>query len=62
LENKVSPFWRFYNLCYSFLVYVDVDTVGGAMAATVNIDTGVAIAPRMWKILVRQIECNDVNL
>jgi hypothetical protein len=43
-------------------IYVDVDTVGGAMAATVNIDTGVAIAPRMWKILVRQIECNDVNL
>ena len=45
-----------------FLVYVDVNTVGGAMAATVNINTAAAIGARMWKILVRQIECNDVNL
>merc|ERR1719500_2715981 len=32
------------------------------MAATVNINTAAAIFARMWKILVRQIECNDVNL
>jgi len=43
-------------------IYVDVNTVGGAMAATVNIDTAGATGARMWKILVRQIECNDVNL
>merc|ERR1712172_354781 len=43
-------------------IYVDVNTVGGAMAATVNINTAAAIGARMWKILVRQIECNDVNL
>merc|ERR1712106_1289907 len=43
-------------------IYVDVNTVGGAMAATVNIDTVGVTGARMWKILVRQIECNDVNL
>merc|ERR1712128_30169 len=43
-------------------IYVDVNTVGGAMAATVNIDTAGETGARMWKILVRQIECNDVNL
>merc|ERR1719297_243298 len=28
------------------------------MAATLNINTAGAAAPRMWKILTRQIECN----
>lgn len=43
-------------------LYVDVNTIGGAMAATVNINTVAITGARMWKILVRQIECNDVNL
>merc|ERR1739844_408474 len=53
------------NLCGTLTgqhIYVDVNTVGGAMAATVNIITAAASSARMWKILVRQIECNDVNL
>jgi len=53
------------NLCGTLTgqhIYVDVNTVGGAMAATVNIDTAGVTDARMWKILVRQIECNDVNL
>merc|ERR1711910_209361 len=40
-------------------LYVDVSTATvSPMAATLNINTAGAAAPRMWKILARQIECN----
>jgi len=41
-------------------LYVDVNSLtGGAMAATLNIDTAAAAAARMWKILARCVNCND---
>jgi len=43
-------------------VYVDVNTAGGAMAATINIDTDNTAGNRFWKILVQRIECNSPDL
>merc|ERR1712227_157807 len=43
-------------------VYVDVNTAGGAMAATININTDNTAANRFWKILVQRIECNSPDL
>jgi len=41
-------------------LYVDVNTlVGGAMAATLNINTAATAAARMWKILARCVNCDD---
>jgi len=41
-------------------LYVDVNSLnGGAMAATLNINTAAAVAQRMWKILARCVNCND---
>merc|ERR1712025_327645 len=41
-------------------LYVDVNTLtGGAMAATLNINTAAAAAARMWKILARCVNCDD---
>jgi len=41
-------------------LYVDVNSLtGGAMAATLNINTAAAAAARMWKILARCVNCND---
>merc|ERR1711899_622825 len=41
-------------------LYVDVNSLtGGAMAATLNINTAAVAAQRMWKILARCVNCND---
>jgi len=41
-------------------LYVDVNSLtGGAMAATLNINTAAAAAARMWKILARCVNCDD---
>jgi len=41
-------------------LYVDVNSLtGGAMAATLNINTAATAAARMWKILARCVNCND---
>merc|ERR1739838_1189506 len=42
-------------------IFVDVAPAVGAMAMTLNIDTSGVSFDRMWKILVRQIQCDDVN-
>merc|ERR1739844_520118 len=42
-------------------IFVDVAPGTGAMAMTLNIDTSAVSGDRMWKILVRQIQCDDVN-
>merc|ERR1739844_286890 len=42
-------------------IFVDVAPGVSAMAATLNIDTSGDSGDRMWKILVRQIQCDDVN-
>jgi len=43
-------------------MYVDVNTAGGAMAATININTDNTAGNRFWKILVQRIECNSPDL
>merc|ERR1712117_737428 len=43
-------------------VYVDVNTAGGAMAATININTAGEVGNRFWKILVQRIACNSPDL
>merc|ERR1711899_302870 len=43
-------------------VYVDVNTAGGAMAATINIDTDNTAGNRFWKILVQRIACDSPDL
>merc|ERR1712102_149293 len=43
-------------------VYVDVNTAGGAMAATININTAAAQGNRFWKILVQRIACDSPDL
>jgi len=43
-------------------VYVDVNTAGGAMAATININTDNNAGNRFWKILVQRIACNSPDL
>merc|ERR1712109_241509 len=43
-------------------MYVDVNTAGGAMAATININTDNTAANRFWKILVQRIACNSPDL
>merc|ERR1711936_1306819 len=43
-------------------MYVDVNRAGGAMAATININTVAAPGDRFWKILVQRIECNSPDL
>merc|ERR1711979_33849 len=41
-------------------LYVDVNSLtGGAMAATLNINTAAAAAARMWIILARCVNCDD---
>jgi hypothetical protein len=51
------------NLCGTLTgqhLYVDVNSLtGGAMAATLNINTAAAAAARMWKILARCVNCDD---
>merc|ERR1712062_229670 len=42
--------------------YVDVNTAGGAMAATININTDNNAGNRFWKILVQRIACNSPDL
>merc|ERR1711935_672783 len=42
-------------------IFVDVAPAVGAMAMTLNIDTSNLSGDRMWKILIRQIQCDDVN-
>jgi len=41
---------------------VDTNRAGGAMAATLTIDTDANAGDRFWKILVRRIECNSEDL
>jgi len=43
-------------------LYVDVSTTAAAMAATLNVDTAGTSGARKWKILVRQVECNNEDL
>merc|ERR1711899_65462 len=43
-------------------VYVDVNTAGGAMAATININTDNTAGNRFWKILVQRIACDSPDL
>merc|ERR1711988_685006 len=43
-------------------MYVDVNTAGGAMAATININTDNTAGNRFWKILVQRIACNSPDL
>merc|ERR1712165_631438 len=43
-------------------MYVDVNTAGGAMAATININTDNNAGNRFWKILVQRIACNSPDL
>jgi len=43
-------------------VYVDVNTAGGAMAATINVNTAGEVGNRFWKILVQRIACNSPDL
>merc|ERR1711899_533951 len=43
-------------------MYVDVNTAGGAMAATININTDNNPGNRFWKILVQRIACNSPDL
>merc|ERR1712223_1368420 len=43
-------------------MYVDVNTAGGAMAATISINTDNTAANRFWKILVQRIACNSPDL
>merc|ERR1712117_651542 len=43
-------------------MYVDVNTAGGAMAATININTAAAQGNRFWKILVQRIACDSPDL
>jgi len=41
---------------------VDVERGNNAMAATLDINTDNTAAPRMWKILVKCVECDSVNM
>jgi len=43
-------------------VYVDVNTAGGAMAATININNAGEVGNRFWKILVQRIACDSPDL
>merc|ERR1711976_835919 len=43
-------------------VYVDVNTAGGAMAATININNDNTAFNRVWKILVQRIACDSPDL
>merc|ERR1711988_1852658 len=43
-------------------MYVDVNTAGGAMAATININTDNNPGNRFWKILVQRIACSSPDL
>merc|ERR1712117_572916 len=43
-------------------VYVDVNTAGGAMAATININNDNNPFNRLWKILVQRIACDSPDL
>jgi len=43
-------------------MYVDVNTAGGAMAATININTDNTAGNRVWKILVQRIACDSPDL
>jgi len=43
-------------------MYVDVNTAGGAMAATININTDNTAGNRFWKILVQRIACDSPDL
>merc|ERR1712117_880218 len=43
-------------------MYVDVNTAGGAMAATININTDNNPGNRFWKILVQRIACDSPDL
>merc|ERR1711923_516700 len=43
-------------------VYVDVNTAGGAMAATININNDNTAFNRFWKILVQRIACDSPDL
>jgi len=43
-------------------LYVDVARDTGAMAATLNINTGAVTGPRTWNIKVRQVRCDDDTL
>jgi len=43
-------------------MYVDVNTAGGAMAATINVNTAGEVGNRFWKILVQRIACNSPDL
>merc|ERR1711923_505356 len=43
-------------------VYVDVNTAGGAMAATINIANDNTAFNRVWKILVQRIACDSPDL
>merc|ERR1712117_613559 len=43
-------------------MYVDVNTAGGAMAATININNDNTAFNRVWKILVQRIACNSPDL
>ena len=45
----------------SFAVIVEVAPGTNAMAATLNIDTGAAAGNRMWKILVKCVECDSAD-
>jgi hypothetical protein len=43
-------------------MYVDVNTAGGAMAATININNDNTAFNRVWKILVQRIACDSPDL
>merc|ERR1712223_2379635 len=43
-------------------MFVDVNTSGGAMAATININTDNTAFNRFWKILVQRIACDSPDL
>ena len=45
----------------SFAVIVEVAPGTNAMAATLNIDTGAVAGNRMWKILVKCVECDSAD-
>ena len=49
------------NMYEFFAVIVEVAPGTNAMAATLNIDTGAAAGNRMWKILVKCVECDSAD-
>ena len=62
LESLSPTVGQNFKFNLSFSVYVDVNTAGGAMAATININTAGEVGNRFWKILVQRIACDSPDL